>query len=75
MQEWEIPRETDRTWPELPRICTPLGGRRASCAQNEMDASIDAKAESEKSLRQTYQDIRGFAWRARLPWRVSRHTE
>ena len=43
-QEWEIPSNADKTWPETPRTLLPQWWKAGISRQKEMDVSIAAKA-------------------------------
>jgi adenine-specific DNA-methyltransferase len=54
--EWEIPREADAKWPDVPRKLHADWWRTRIDRQKEMDASIAAKAEFEKLFDKPYED-------------------
>jgi adenine-specific DNA-methyltransferase len=55
-QEWEIPRETDRTWPEPTKKLHADWWQARIARQMEIDASIAAKAEFEYLYDKPYED-------------------
>jgi adenine-specific DNA-methyltransferase len=57
-QEWEIPREADRQWPEETRKLHAAWWEARIARQKEIDASIAAKAEYEYLYDRPYEDRR-----------------
>jgi DNA modification methylase len=57
-QEWEIPRESEPTWPEGARKLHADWWEARIARQNEIDASIAAKAETEFLYDKPYPDSR-----------------
>ncbi len=55
-QEWEIPRESDKTWTESAKNLHAEWGQARISKQKEIDASIAAKAESEYLYDKPYDD-------------------
>ena len=55
-QEWEIPREADKVWPEPAKILHAEWWKARIARQKEIDASIAAKAEFEYLYDKPYQD-------------------
>jgi adenine-specific DNA-methyltransferase len=58
-QEWEIPREADKAWPETAKILHADWWRARVARQGEIDASIASKAEFEYLYDRPYEDKRG----------------
>lgn len=57
-QEWEIPREADAKWPESTKTLHAQWWQQRIARQQEIDASIAAKAESEYLYDKPYEDRR-----------------
>ena len=55
-QEWEIPRETDKAWPEAAKKAHAAWWEARIARQKEIDASIAAKAEFEYLYDKPYVD-------------------
>lgn len=55
-EEWEIPREADREWPEEAKKLHSQWWERRMARQKEIDASIAAKAEFEYLYDKPYED-------------------
>ncbi len=59
-QEWEIPREEDKGWPEFAAKLHRQWWEQRIARQREIDASIVAKAESEYLHDRPYEDKKGL---------------
>jgi adenine-specific DNA-methyltransferase len=57
-QEWEIPRDADKSWPELAKTLHTDWRQARIARQQEIDASIAAKAEFEYLYDKPYEDKR-----------------
>ena len=57
-QEWEIPRADEKSWPEPARKAHAVWWQARISRQNEIDASVAAKAESEFLYDRPYEDKR-----------------
>ena len=55
-QEWEIPREADAKWPEAAKLLHSEWWQQRIARQNNIDASIAAKAEFEYLYDKPYED-------------------
>jgi adenine-specific DNA-methyltransferase len=55
-EEWEIPREADDKWTEPAKILHARWWEQRIARQNDIDASIDAKADSEYLYDKPYED-------------------
>lgn len=55
-QEWEIPREASKDWPEAARTAHAEWWKQRIARQKEIDASIAAKADTEYLYDQPYED-------------------
>ncbi|KKM08718.1 DNA methylase [Clostridiales bacterium PH28_bin88] len=75
-EEWEIPHEADRKWPEQAKKLHSQWWERRMARQKEIDASIAAKAEFEYLYDKPYEDSRKvrvagpFTVESLLPHRV-----
>jgi adenine-specific DNA-methyltransferase len=57
-REWEVPREADKSWPELAKKLHAEWWQARRARQKEVDASIAAKAEFEYLYDKPYEDKR-----------------
>ncbi|MEW5765558.1 MAG: site-specific DNA-methyltransferase [Acidobacteriota bacterium] len=57
-EEWEVPREAEKTWPEKARKVHEQWWKRRRERQKEMDASIARHADTETLVDQPYEDTK-----------------
>ena len=73
-EEWQIPREASEEWPAEAVETHRLWWEARIARQQEIDASIAARADYEYLYDKPYEDNRKVGWRDRSRWRACRRT-